>query len=81
MESKDTVMTKDGIIILSYMNPEMIEGILQNILEKQAEVSFKAGIKEVVEWIKHQNPSYPFSFSLEIKEHQWYSKLKEWGIE
>ena len=48
-------------------------------LEWQAEISFKAGIKEVVDWIwfnpqltKHQNwQNYP----------EWQAKLKEWGIE
>ena len=51
------------------------------ILEKQAEVSFKAGIQEVAEWVGNNaiTPPTPFA-NLEIQRLPWQSKLKEWGI-
>lgn len=46
MEAKETVMPEEGRIILSHMNPEIIEATLTELLNKQAEISFKAGMKE-----------------------------------
>ncbi len=43
MKAKDTVMPEEGRVILSYMNPEIIEATLTELLNKQAEISFKAG--------------------------------------
>jgi len=45
--------------------------------EAQAEISFKAGIKEVVEWIRQINP---YGGVLIICEEGWQAKLKEWNI-
>ena len=48
-----------------------------------AEISFKAGIKEVVEWISSQEESRcmdcitPYTFST----YDWQAKLREWNIE
>jgi hypothetical protein len=51
-----------------------------------AEISFKAGIKEVVDWINQNSTK-------EVNEYQghillqrfivteWHTKLKEWGVE
>jgi hypothetical protein len=51
-------------------------------LNKQAEISFKAGIKEVIEWIKTNNRNNPQPFrGVNISREQWQSKLKECGIE
>ena len=54
--------------------------------QAQAEVSFKAGIQEVVEWVK-TNHGYiglclPNSFLswIQIDPAKWQAKLKEWGI-
>jgi len=43
MEAKDTVMS---IIQIKEKPPD------KSYLEAQAEISFKAGIKEVVDWVK-----------------------------
>jgi hypothetical protein len=52
-------------------------------LEKQAEISFKAGIKEVVEWVNQFWCSdIPDSMdALELTPRKWQAKLKEWKIE
>jgi hypothetical protein len=85
MEAKDTVMGADHIGDIGHCEYDknslmVIRGInIKTIVEEQAEISFKAGIKEVVDWIwfnpqltKHQNwQNYP----------EWQAKLKEWGIE
>lgn len=53
-------------------------------LTKQAEISYKDGIKEVITWIKKENPAYPFimdSGKLELKIYKFQEKLKEWEID
>ena len=59
------------------------------IAEKQAEISFKAGIIEVVEWIigngqsietAHESHMSSGEFFLGIDPDGWQAKLKEWGI-
>ena len=90
MEAKDTVMTRREIAgTLTSMGSA--EGDLtfaqRKLLEKQAEISFKAGIKEAVEWIQsyvqldiledengHPIPYYCFD------DIVLQAKLKEWGI-
>ena len=42
-----------------------------------AEISFKAGIREVVEWIEQ----YSHASMRDIFGDDWRAKLKEWGIE
>ena len=83
MEAKDTVM-KTNV----HIYPETYEHY-KVMLEQQAEISFKAGIKEVVEWIDtHQSCDITqVTFdrkSVEpcvlIKNSGWQAKLKDWGI-
>lgn len=40
----------------------------------QAKISFKAGTKEVVEWI------YNHGGTLDGNRMEWHEQLKEWGI-
>ena len=47
------------------------------LIRKQAEISFKAGIKEVVGWIEKENP-FSFIYRSSVK---YQTKLKDWGIE
>ena len=44
-----------------------------------AEISFKAGIKEVVEWIKERDCGDKSCVVIAIDD--WQAKLKEWRIE
>lgn len=58
MEAKDTVMKLDEIEIkgLAFSGNDSISEIINKvtlqICDQQAEISFKAGIREVVEWIR-----------------------------
>ena len=89
MKAKDTIIKDFKYAQAKYMGDGFLE-----ILKEQAEVSFIAGMKEVVDWIvseskhhivyKSTNPtekSYPVGYELLILEQQWRLKLKEWGME
>ncbi len=82
MEAKETVMVGN---ITSLEMPQ--QRIVDKLLLKQAEISFKAGqesgcyaegwingIEEVVEWIESNH-------TLVEKRIDWQAKLKEWGID
>ena len=73
--SYDTVMNEETImgIIDVWMSGHNPMAAYKAIAQAQAEISFEAGIIEVVEWAKNnsditQNPD-------------WQSKLREWEVE
>ena len=77
MNFKDTMMPKESRIMLSYMNPEIVEAALDTIIEQQAELSFKAGIKEALfqyAWWK-DGVQYVGTCGTTLNK-----ALKEWGI-
>ena len=96
MEANDTVMTKDNLVLVlakrcdlgdasdSWWDCVTTKDFL-NICQAQAEISFKAGIKEVVEFIGTE----PFEHNYSMYGHQvddcfackWQDQLKKWGIE
>ena len=74
MEAKDTVMTPLQI----HKKPKD-----KSYLEAQAEISFKAGIKEVVDWIR-QNSDRLNALEDSTRFKAWRefeAKLKEWEID
>ncbi len=72
MKAEDTVMT-----FMEQSNEMKTAKALPGCLvRKQAEISFKAGIKEVVDWLEDNNLSPNFE-----KPELWQAKLKEWGVE
>jgi len=89
MKAEDTVMKK------KWMNKQ-VQIDQDNLLLEQAEISFKAGIKEVFEWImSHQDGmiagqdmqlaagnecKYGNTSHLLVRWLDWQSKLKEWGL-
>ena len=87
MEAKDTVkeLTHEELIELTRLEQECV------MAERyaQAEISFKAGIREMAEWIE-RNPLelYWKTISTTKRDHYiplvmadtWQAKLKEWGI-
>ncbi len=76
MEAKDTVMSNVWREIVGGTEKGKIS--IRAELEAQAEISFKAGIKEVVEWIEAKN--HPINIShIHIVKTEWQAKLKEWG--
>jgi len=64
----------------------ILELHLDRQLATQAEISFKAGIKEVVEWIEGQqrelySKAQSTTFAgFNISKNSWQAKLKEWEI-
>jgi len=91
MEAEDTVMsfteqTKEMDRVEHAKEP--MSGCL---IRKQAEISFRAGIKEVVEWMNERNTLKLKSLEgtgdwfkhcgLLVPMDKWQAKLKEWGIE
>ena len=107
MEAKDTVMRDEQIIpILNELRPHGFNHIrvlsrdfkrdIGSLLKVQAEISFKAGIREVVEWGEEyrfgelEAALYEFiglskgeiqaNFIL-IPKREWQAKLKEWGVD
>lgn len=97
MEAKDTVIKRrdckyqpDGdkdelwVDIGAVYRDKYMEGA-----RNQAEISFKAGIKEVVEWIRehgNQEASYTGDLHMtrswiELSIGAWEAKLKEWGVD
>ena len=86
MKAKDTVMNreqrlkahkdKDGYPF----DPD--KEFYTRLLSKQAQISFKAGIKEVVEWIGiYENELGFCEISNHLSYEAWQSKLKEWGCQ
>ena len=60
---------------------EKVDAWIREIRLEQAEISFKAGIRELVEWMK-QNHHYPQTKGgYYIETGMLEAKLKEWGIE
>ena len=86
MEAKDTVMNNDET--LDKFGVALNENILNRderlrvVVEAQAEISLKAGRKEVVEWLAANcacfQPDPEKNGEYIIPE--WQAKLKEWGV-
>ena len=83
LKAKDTVMKTVRMKIDGEFRDADIKCLgvnMPTMLETQAEISFKAGIKEVVEWITEHNSSAHNAIVF-IPTNEWQSGLKEWGIE
>ena len=95
MEAKDTVMSNEVIREAIALGENVdaycgaITGGDKGIAEAQAEISFKAGIKKVVEWVKananlergDRDVGLCFEDYLHFDYKAWQSQLKEWGID
>ena len=92
MKAEDTVMNEKDIWDIQFKVIEEFKKkrklpttyeLDKPIAQGQAEISFKAGIKEVLEWGKETCPhcigmTYHYK---RVCDTCWQSKLKEWGIE
>ena len=84
MEAKDTVMSNEQIARVTDFSVKNVAYLDRVIAQVQAEISFKAGCREVVEWLVSHNRSKIMDFigePLYIFDDEWQAKLKEWGIE
>ena len=73
-------MKAEDTVLKSRLNPD--NSVHFPTQEEQAEVSFKAGLREVVEWIK-QNRTTPLGddpYGYYIWETKLQAQLKEWGL-
>ncbi len=100
---KDTVMKPDQLAEIAFAEtkepdyfscptPLQQARVRQAIANKQAEISFKAGIKEVGDFINNliigiegckfegRLDGDKGCIVLDINENQWHIKLKEWGV-
>jgi len=85
MKAKDTVMNSEQIVKATWINPNYpkdspVERLSTpqevGIAQAQAEISFKAGIKEVVEFVEAEGVMCQYLDML----NRWQAKLKEWNI-
>ncbi len=97
MKREDTVMSNEQIekLVQDWVDEDFAvrsvqldrghwEYIVSVIAKAQAEISFNAGIREVVNWIEIVPPVTELSEGnmkhYVISIEQWQNKLKEWGI-
>jgi hypothetical protein len=94
MEAKDTVMSDKDLMVTrvnssQFVNNELLKNYIISsqaevaIASRQAEISFNAGIKEVIDWINEHNTEWngnPRVHKITIGSVGWCNKLKEWGI-
>ena len=86
MEAKDTVINRVQIVeILRQLieSDEVVKSPELAVAKAQAEISFKAGIREVVEWIRAHQLVKPDENSLARFEPFYQitlGELKEWGL-
>ena len=76
------IEAKDTVIKMKWMSIAVAKD--QNaLLLKQAlttwDIAFKAGIGEVVEWLKDSRANG--DFVLDFESDWWLNRLKEWGID
>ncbi len=62
-----------------YCGKTMLPKLITALTEAQAEISFKAGMKEVVEWVKASGDASLYTQQGEYTD-EWQAKLKEWGL-
>ena len=60
---------------------KFIEDMCNYIANAQAEISFEAGIKDVVETVKYHSEYDDERRNLILPLSWWNDKLKEWNIE
>ena len=76
MKAKDTIIDSSERKEIAYSSEDEEDAIL-NACKAQAEITwdeaYKAGIREVVEWIQHNLPDYDFGDG-------WQAELREWGV-
>ncbi len=87
MQAKDTVIEDIKIHInapdwVQILSKGELNLCVRPLLETQAEISFKAGIKEVVEWVNDNSEYFECEGSCDSDRHiidkKWQAKLREW---
>ena len=86
MEARDTVLGKERLDAIDLKNAESnFTDALLDVAREQAEISFKVGIKEVVEWGLETCPHDLFGEGTQCYKRAcdecWREQLKVWGVE
>ena len=97
MNWQETVMSDEQIANTYDGMPKYVDVTQRMVAQAQAEISFRAGIREVVDWVKEQdkNSDLPLKYItpekanaeshksvyMAIPWNKWQAKLKEWRIE
>ena len=88
MKAKDTVMSERAIVQLwqEYQQTSSAseKTFHQYLAKTQDEISFKAGIKEAVEWVERitNNPACKHKNNyICLFKRMWQAQLKDWGME
>ena len=76
MKAKDTMIEHIPDLTPSQ---QQLYGQLRPYLEAQAEISFKAGIKEVLEWVDDTDVGDELYVKVN-RDHWDKAKLKEWNL-
>lgn len=82
MKASDTVMSQEEINAMDWTGD--VGHLCSAVAKAQAEISFKAGIKEVVDFIEGESEIHNVHeagcLCLCIYLLAWKAKLKDWGL-
>ena len=82
MDWEDTVMSDEQLTKITYSR---IPGRYKEVAQAQAEISVKAGIREVMEWVEQGN--YIGEDGVDIKDafviggKAWRAQVKSWNVQ
>ena len=77
MNWRDTVLSDDVLGSIVQSHSELFE--VSMVAQNQAEASFKAGQRSVVEWVESICGEMLEGYAY-ISRELWQAKLKEWGL-
>lgn len=84
MKAKDTVMGNKKMALLTNQWETDLPtcDLAHCLIQAQAEISFKVGMGEVVNWVEAQRIAYTAECgtNFNFTNGEWRGKLKEWGI-
>jgi len=78
LTAKDTVMSSEAVMAIIRQCEGTVKEAREEVNLAQAEISFKAGRREVVGWVKGHTDKE--DFYIVIAGDDWQAKLKEWGM-
>ena len=84
MNWEKTVMSDEQIAELYGGMPKYVDVTQRMLAEAQAKISFKAGMKAVVEWVEANSEYYCCSlcdYDRHIYDKKWQAFLKRLGID
>ena len=79
MKAEDTVMKEPKLRSMhAWIYDDKCIGCLSLTCGTQADITWKAGIKEVVDWVEKMNISLDIFDHVAIEGDAWQAKLKDW---